>query len=63
MTLPYSSRTLLSPGKARETATLCERTNADAAIFLTPLTKHQQQTLTDLLGRPAISLVDLRTTA
>ncbi|WP_247706128.1 hypothetical protein [Streptomyces liliiviolaceus] len=61
MTLPYSSRTLLSYGKVRETAELCARTEADAAVFLTPLTERQRHVLPRLLGRPAVSLADVLT--
>lgn len=61
MALPYSSRTLLSYGKVHETAQLCERANADAAVFLTPLTRRQRHALTRILGRPAVSFVDAPT--
>ncbi|MET7488961.1 hypothetical protein [Streptomyces sp. NPDC005538] len=56
MGLPYSSRTLLSYGKVREVAQACDRADADAVIFLASLTERQQRTLTDMLGRPAVSL-------
>lgn len=58
MALPYSSRTLLSYGKVREAATLCDQTNADAAVFLASLTKRQRRVLTAILGCPAVSLAD-----
>lgn len=58
MALPYSSRTLLSYGKVREAAALCEQTNADAAVFLTPLTERQRHVLTGMLGCPAVSLAN-----
>jgi hypothetical protein len=60
MALPYSSRTLLTYGKVREAAVLCERTNADAAVFVSvsPLTQRQRRVLTGLLGCPAVSLAD-----
>ncbi|WP_330461185.1 hypothetical protein OIB37_32550 [Streptomyces sp. NBC_00820] len=58
MALPYSSRTLLSHGKAREAAALCVRTDADAAVFLAPLTERQRRVLTGMFGCPAVSLVD-----
>ncbi len=61
MALPYSSRTLLSYGKVREAAALCEQTNADAAVFLASLTKRQRRVLTEILGCPAVSLVDALT--
>ncbi|MFJ7065952.1 hypothetical protein [Streptomyces sp. NPDC101115] len=59
MGLPYSSRTLLTYGKVREVAQVCDRTDADAVVFVAPLTKRQQRTLTDILGRPAVSLTDV----
>jgi 50S ribosomal subunit-associated GTPase HflX len=62
MALPYSSRTLLSYGKAREVAQTCEQTQATAVVFVATLTEHQQRTLTELLGRPAVSLADLLAT-
>jgi 50S ribosomal subunit-associated GTPase HflX len=58
MALPYSSRTLLSYGKVREVAALCEQTNADAALFLSTLTERQRRVLTRMLGCPAVSLSD-----
>ncbi|MER6186161.1 hypothetical protein [Streptomyces sp. NPDC001652] len=58
MALPYSSRTLLSYGKVREAALLCERTSADAAVFLASLTERQCHVLTGMLGCPAVSLAD-----
>lgn len=61
MALPYSSRTLLSYGKVREAAALCEQTNADAAVFLASLTERQRHVLTLMLGCPAVSLVDALT--
>src|SRR4051812_32808069 len=50
MALPYSSRTLLSYGKIREAAEFCEQTDADAAVFLWPLTGRQRHVLTEVLG-------------
>ena len=61
MALPYSSRTLLTYGKVRETALLIERTNADAAVFVAPLTQRQRRVLTGLFGCPAVSLADAPT--
>jgi 50S ribosomal subunit-associated GTPase HflX len=61
MALPYSSRTLLSYGKVREAAALCEQTNADAALFLSTLTQRQRRVLTGMLGCPAVSLSDVLT--
>ncbi|MFE6710599.1 hypothetical protein [Streptomyces sp. NPDC057695] len=62
MTLPYSSRTLLSYGKVREVASRSQETNATAVVFTTTLTSRQRRTLTNMLGRPAISLSDIVTT-
>ncbi|WP_406333892.1 hypothetical protein [Streptomyces sp. NBC_00203] len=62
MALPYSRRTLLSPGKACEVAEACERTDADAAVFLTPLTTltdRQAELLTTLFGCPVVSLGEI----
>ncbi|MFD9204171.1 hypothetical protein ACFWDP_38655, partial [Streptomyces anthocyanicus] len=61
MGLPYSSRTLLSYGKVREAAALCEGTGADAAVFLPPLTERQRRVLPGLLGCPTVSLTDALT--
>lgn len=58
MGLPYSSRTLMSYGKIREAAGLCERTGADAAVFLAALTGRQRRTLTSVLGCPAVALAE-----
>lgn len=58
MGLPYSSRTLLSYGKVREVAELCERTGADAAVFLTALTARQRRALMKILGCPVVSSQD-----
>ncbi|MDV9169594.1 hypothetical protein R6V09_05515 [Streptomyces sp. W16] len=58
MALPYSGRTLLTYGKVREAALLCERTAAEAAVFVTPLTPRQRRVLTGMLGCPAVSLAD-----
>ncbi|MFE6618260.1 hypothetical protein [Streptomyces sp. NPDC057740] len=62
MGLPYSSRTLLSYGKVREVARTCDQAYAEAVIFVAPLTERQQRTLTDILGRPAVSLSDILAT-
>ncbi|MEU9253780.1 hypothetical protein AB0D66_18220 [Streptomyces sp. NPDC048270] len=59
MTLPFSSRTLLSYGKVREVARACDEAKADAVVFVPSLTERQRRTLTALLGRPAMSLSDL----
>ncbi|GGU24777.1 hypothetical protein GCM10010274_09240 [Streptomyces lavendofoliae] len=59
MALPYSSRTLLSYGKVREVAALRERTDADAALFLSTLTERQRRVLTEMIGCPAVSLAEV----
>ncbi|MER6226886.1 hypothetical protein ABT189_41115 [Streptomyces sp900105755] len=56
MGLPFSSRTLLSYGKVREVAQACDRADADAVVFVAALTERQRHTLTEILGRPAVSL-------
>ncbi|WP_405706058.1 hypothetical protein OG264_03350 [Streptomyces xanthophaeus] len=61
MSLPLSPQTLLGYGKAREAAAACERTGADAAVFLRPLTDRQRRTLTALLGCPAVTLAEALT--
>ncbi|MFE5482190.1 hypothetical protein [Streptomyces sp. NPDC056527] len=55
---PYSSRTVLGSGKVREAVELCERTGADAVVFVTPLTKHQRLVLNEVFGRPVATLAD-----
>ncbi|MFB7241699.1 hypothetical protein ACFCYX_04395 [Streptomyces populi] len=60
MALPYSSRTLLSSGKVREVAQSCERADADLVVFVASLTERQQHVLTGTLGRPVMSLSDVR---
>jgi len=59
MALPFSARTLLTYGKVREAALLCERTAAGAAVFVTPLTPRQRRTLTGMLGCPAVGLAEI----
>jgi 50S ribosomal subunit-associated GTPase HflX len=59
MALPYSSRTLLTYGKVREAATLCERTKADAAVFVGGLTQRQRRVLTGMLGCAVVSLAEV----
>ncbi|MFE2014287.1 hypothetical protein [Streptomyces sp. NPDC059491] len=58
MARPLSRRTVLSQGRIREAAAVCARADADAAVFLWPLTERQRHTLTALLGRPAIGLAE-----
>lgn len=59
MDLPFSSRTLLSPGKVREVAAACKEADADLAVFVASLTEHQQRVLTEVLGCPAKSLAEV----
>jgi len=59
MSLPYSARTLLTHGKVREAALLCEKTAAGAAVFVPPLTPRQRRALTGMLGCPAVSLAEV----
>jgi 50S ribosomal subunit-associated GTPase HflX len=56
MTLPYSSRTLVSSGKAHEIAAACEAADADAVIFLNDLTDHQRRVLSGIFGCPVASI-------
>ena len=60
MSLPFSSRTLLSYGKVREVAAVCAESGADAVVFLLPLTGRQRWALTEAFGCPAVSLADIR---
>lgn len=60
MTLPYSSRTLVSAGKAREIAVVCQEIGVDAVIFLNALTENQSQVLSETFGCPAVSLMAFR---
>ncbi|MCB5163966.1 hypothetical protein LG634_03830 [Streptomyces bambusae] len=56
MSRPFSPRTLIRMGKAREVAAAREEAGADAVVFVNPLTEHQRGVLSDLFGCPAISL-------
>ncbi|MFI9265343.1 hypothetical protein ACIG5C_13365 [Streptomyces werraensis] len=59
MGLPYSSRTLLSHGKAREVAQVADQADAEAVVFTNPLTQHQRCALTAMFGRPAVGITDI----
>ncbi|MFD8251852.1 HflX-like GTP-binding protein [Streptomyces werraensis] len=59
MDLPYSSRTLLSHGKAREVAHVADRADAEAVVFANPLTQHQRRALTTMFGRPTVGVTDI----
>ncbi|MFF9838516.1 hypothetical protein [Streptomyces sp. NPDC013740] len=63
MTLPYSSRTLLSAGKAREAARAREAAGAGAVVFVAALTDRQRQVLTELFGCPVGALAELSRTS
>jgi hypothetical protein len=45
MSIPFSRRTLLSPGKAREVADACRTAGVAAVVFVNPLTEHQRRVL------------------
>ncbi len=55
MSMPFSRRTLLSPGKARELAQACQAAEIGVVVFANPLTKHQRAVLADMFGCPVIS--------
>jgi 50S ribosomal subunit-associated GTPase HflX len=59
MATPFSRRTLLSPGKAREVAQACRSESVDVAVFVNPLTEHQRAVLADIFGCLVISGEDL----
>ncbi|MFG1872577.1 hypothetical protein [Micromonospora arborensis] len=60
MATPFSRRTLLSPGKAREVADACRAHGVGVAIFVNPLTDHQRAVLNDMFGCLVMSGEDLR---
>ncbi|RZT80984.1 hypothetical protein EV382_4252 [Micromonospora violae] len=57
---PFSRRTLLSPGRAREVADDCRRRGVGVAIFANPLTDHQRAVLMEMFGCLVLSGDDLR---
>ncbi|MEU8158449.1 hypothetical protein AB0B94_32740 [Micromonospora sp. NPDC048986] len=57
---PFSRRTLLSPGRAREVAEACRQRGVRVAVFANPLTGHQRAVLTDVFGCLVMSGEDLR---
>lgn len=59
MTLPFSRRTLLSSGKAREIAQVCRAAGVGVAVFVNPLSKHQQAVLGDMFGCIVVSGTEL----
>lgn len=58
MSRPFSSRTLVSSGKVREIAEACARRQADAVVFINPLTAHQIRVLSAALGTSVASLTE-----
>lgn len=60
MTTPFSRRTLLSRGKAREVADACRAYGVGVAVFVNPLTDHQRAVLSDMFGCVVLSGEDLR---
>ena len=61
MAAPFSRRTLLSPGKAREIAQACRASEVGVVVFVNPLSKHQRVVLGDMFGCYVISGEDLPT--
>ena len=59
MAEPFSRRTLLSPGKAREVGQACRERGVGVAVFVNSLTGLQRSVLADLFGCPVISGDDL----
>src|SRR5688572_30495315 len=59
MASPFSRRTLLSPGKAREVGQACKESGVDVAVFVNSLTGLQRSVLADMFGCLVISSGDL----
>ncbi|MEU4677785.1 hypothetical protein [Micromonospora sp. NPDC023737] len=59
MTEPFSRRTLLSPGRAREVAQTCRAARVGVAIFVNLLTDQQRAVLGEMFGCVVISAEDL----
>jgi len=59
MASPFSRRTLLSLGKAREVGQACRDSVVDVAIFVNSLTDLQRSVLADMFGCLVISGGDL----
>ncbi|WP_430497830.1 hypothetical protein ACQRWP_23740 [Micromonospora trifolii] len=57
---PFSRRTLLSPGRAREVADACRQRGVGVVVFANPLTDHQRAVLKDMFGCLVLSAEDLR---
>ncbi|MFI7070825.1 hypothetical protein [Micromonospora sediminicola] len=59
MAVPFSRRTLLSPGKACEVAQACRAVDVGVAVFVNPLTEHQRAVLGDMFACTVVSAEDL----
>ncbi|MET7747549.1 hypothetical protein [Micromonospora sp. NPDC005367] len=59
MTEPFSRRTLLSPGKAREVAQACRAARVGVAIFVNLLTDQQRGVLSEMFGCVVVSAEEL----
>nr|WP_269440667.1 hypothetical protein [Micromonospora tarapacensis] len=58
---PFSRRTLVSAGKAREVADACRARQVQVVVFANPLTEHQRAVLGEMFGCTVISGEDLFT--
>lgn len=56
MSRPYSRKTIVSAGKAREIAAACDECAATAVVFLNPLSPQQEHAMSQIFGRPVASL-------
>lgn len=56
MSRPYSRKTIVSAGKAREVAAACDQYTATAVVFLNPLSPRQKHAMSQIFGRPVASL-------
>lgn len=61
MTVPFSRRTLLGAGKAREVADACRASQVGVVVFANPLTEHQRTVLGEMFGCTVLSGEDLLT--
>ncbi|MEU3458287.1 hypothetical protein ABZ671_32620 [Micromonospora sp. NPDC006766] len=61
MATPFSRRTLLSAGKAREVADACRASQVGAVVFANPLTEHQRPVLGEMFGCTVLGREDLFT--
>jgi 50S ribosomal subunit-associated GTPase HflX len=59
MSRPFSRKTLVSEGKAREIAAACDAHGAAAVVFLNPLSSHQAQALAEFFGQPVVSISEV----